>query len=82
MNTLNTYRVDVTNRMSVPVGMASIRHIGTQLDEATRVFDSYRVGVRLPQDAWGADSIYAGVLLCKWNDDKQEYVIVATRWSH
>ena len=76
MSNLNTFRVDVATSMTVPAGMASIRHIGTRSAAAYSAFNYFSVG----RDAWGKDSPDHGVLLSKWDESLQEYVILDSRW--
>lgn len=72
---MNTYRVDVANGARVPCGMCSIRYIGDSYNDAKRAFNRTESGY----DNWNNANPAFGVVLSKWSDAKQDYLILACK---
>lgn len=68
----NTYRVDRhDNTTLVPCGMNSIRYVGNSLKEAIKTFDSLKPG----KDSWEKENKSYGVIISKWSQEKNDYII-------
>lgn len=72
---MNTYRVDVSNDPRVPCGMCSIRYVGDNYEEAKRTFNKTEAGY----DKWSNPNPAYGVLMSKWDNTKQEYVVLSRK---
>lgn len=72
---MNKYRVDVADAPRVPCGMCSIRYVGDDHAEAKRTFNKTEAGY----DTWGNANPAYGVVLSKWSDTAQDYVILSRK---
>lgn len=67
------YRVDRTDNLKkTPIGMNSIIFIGNNLAAAKRAFNSAKTGI----NAWDKPDASYGVILSKWNSDKNSYIVI------
>jgi len=69
---MNDYRVDRADRLTVPCGMNSILYIGDDVAYAREVFSQAQPGL----DVWNQPNPDYGVLMSKWNETLQDYVIL------
>lgn len=69
---MNTYRVDRANTLRTPCGMNSILYIGDDIVAAREAFAKARTGL----DAWGQPNPDYGVLMSRWSNNLQDYVIL------
>ena len=72
---MNEYRVDRARVPVTPVGMNSLIHIGGSAINAGNVFAEARPG----RDPWGRKDPAYGVLLSRWDAQRREYVVVASK---
>lgn len=72
---MNTIRVDTNNAKCAPCGMNSIRYIGDNMAAARRAFENAAVGI----DAWGKANPAYGIVLSKWDQSKNDYVVIDSK---
>lgn len=73
---MNKYRVDRNDsQVSTPIGMTSIVIITDSLRTASSIYDVTEPGI----NKWNQPDPRYGVTLAKWDDNKNDYVILHSK---
>ena len=72
---MNNYRVDRNDSLIVPCGMNSILYIGDNRNKAISIFKRALIGL----DTWCGENHGYGVLFSKWDDKKNDYIVLESK---